>query len=215
MCIRCTWCSSYYIHVALQNNTAAVLFSITTNLNRVCVAGRERYSLRGCYVNSTTNITALLTTICLCKCTIVLCWLSRKAMPGHTRQPLCPAWSSLSGHGAVLVFGWWLTVLSFLEVVSMCTRILHVVDDPYPLTYMGCGQFHTDILAHVGFKHILSCWKRHLHLWYVTHCRSLCASRIPPKKEVLLSPTPKYLQKFLKFLRFSSQHIITALTVLC
>jgi hypothetical protein len=38
--------------------------------------------------------------------------------------------------------------------VPMCTRTLHVVDDPYPPVYVGCGQFRTDILAYLGFKRI-------------------------------------------------------------
>jgi hypothetical protein len=51
-------------------------------------------------------------------------------------------------------------LISFLVAVldgplncdPMCTRTLHVVDDLYPPVYVGCGQYRTDILAHLGFK---------------------------------------------------------------
>ncbi len=46
----------------------------------------------------------------------------------------------------------------FLNCDLMCTRTRHVVDDLYPPTYVGCGQFRTDILVHLRFKRILSCW---------------------------------------------------------
>ena len=40
----------------------------------------------------------------------------------------------------------------------MCMWTLHVVDNPYPPVYVGSGKFRTDILAHLRFKRILSCW---------------------------------------------------------
>ena len=52
---------------------AAVLVSITTNLNRGLSCWKGKSSLGGCYVKGTTNITTLLTTVCLCKCTVLFC----------------------------------------------------------------------------------------------------------------------------------------------
>ena len=48
----------------------------------------------------------------------------------------------------------------------MCTRIVLFVDDLLPTHIHGCGQFCTNILAYLRFKHIISCWfcNRHMHL---------------------------------------------------
>ena len=50
---------------------------------------------------------------------------------------------------------------SFWSPFITQTQTLHIFDDPYPPIYMyvGYGQFHTDILAHLRFKHIK---KQHL-----------------------------------------------------
>ena len=54
--------------------------------------------------------------------------------------------------------------LSTPGVLSVLSRSwLHVHANsapwrPLPIHIRGCGQFRTDILAHLIFKHILSCW---------------------------------------------------------
>ena len=50
----------------------------------------------------------------------------------------------------------WSPFIGNFSIVTLCmqTQTLHIFDDPYPPIYVGYGQFHTDILAHLRSKHI-------------------------------------------------------------
>ena len=41
--------------------------------------------------------------------------------------------------------------------MTPCAREVKIIDDPLPIHIRGYGQFCTDVLVHVRFKHIVSC----------------------------------------------------------